>query len=619
MKRLLVATLLLIVGFALLAISALPLWADGTESKKGAVQVEAFCSNASIHRGGAFRVAVRAHIREDLHINSHRPGDSFLVPTIVTLHETKDITFGPVSYPAPEHKRFSFSERHMPVYEDTATFVAGARTSDDIPFGALEISGSLSYQACDNTACFAPDSKDFTVSLTVVDKNQPAELINQEIFEEATYSLSPDELRARRVIERGFLYSIVAFFIFGLALNLTPCVYPVIPLTVGYFGTRDSKKKVETLFLALYYVLGIALVFSALGLLSGLAGQQWGFLFQNPWFVIGISIVILAMAASMFGAFEITVPSFIMTRAGKARHGAMGSLVMGLTAGIVIAPCAAGIVIGLVGLIAKLGLVVKGTLLFFAMGMGLGLPYLFLALFSGMITRLPKAGMWMIWIRKFFGILLVGVALYFLIPQAKQIQDQTGFYLGVLAIFGGLLLGFLDQDPGYTKAFKILRSVIGIIIVVLGIGMVNGALHSHEERVDWITYEEGILTDLREKNTPLLLDFYADWCSACKELDARTFSDEDVADLAKKFAMVRVDCTAPSPPLRKVMKEFNVSGLPTVVFVSTGGKELRDLRVTGFVEPDDMESRMRKALSSPASAKRTHKGHGPSRGRHRKR
>jgi thiol:disulfide interchange protein DsbD len=236
-----------------------------------------------------------------------------------------------------------------------------------------------------------------------------------------------------------------------------------------------------------------------------------------------------------------------------------------------------------------------------------------------MITRLPKAGMWMIWIRKFFGILLVGVALYFLIPQAKQIQDQTGFYLGVLAMFGGLLLGFLDQDPGYTKAFKILRSVMGVSIIVLGVGMVNGALHSHEERVDWITYEEGILTDLREKNTPLLLDFYADWCTACKELDARTFSDDDVADLAKKFAMVRVDCTAPSPPLRKVMKEFNVSGLPTVVFVSTGGKELRDLRVTGFVEPDDMESRMRKALSPPAPAKRSHKGHGPSRGRHGKR
>jgi thiol:disulfide interchange protein DsbD len=349
--------------------------------------------------------------------------------------------------------------------------------------------------------------------------------------------------------------------------------------------------------LAIFYVLGIAIVFSALGLLSGLAGRQWGFLFQNTWFVIFITVIILAMAASMFGAFEITVPSFIMTRAGKGRRGFAGSFVMGLTAGVVIAPCAAGIVMGLVGIIAKLGLVIKGTLLFFAMVLGLGLPYLFLALFSGMMNKLPQAGMWMVWIRKLFGVLLVGVALYFLIPQAKQLHDQLGFYMGVLGIFGGILLGFLDQNQGYTRGFKVLRSVAGCVMIVVGIGMVNGALHDEDIRIDWTLYQSGILEKVAADDKPCLIDFYADWCIACRELDTRTFSNEDVAALAETFVMLRVDCTAPSPELRRVMKRFRVSGLPTIIFLDKEGEEVRDLRVVGFVEPDDMLKRMEKTLS----------------------
>ena len=152
--------------------------------------------------------------------------------------------------------------------------------------------------------------------------------------------------------------------------------------------------------MALFYVIDIAAIFAVLGLISGLAGKQWGAQFQEPWFVVAITVVILAMAASMFGAFEITVPAWLTSRLGKSREGNIGALVMGLTVGVVIAPCAAGIIIGLVGLVAKMGIVVKGTLLFFIMGLGLGLPYLFLATFSGLLNRLPQSGMWMVWVRK---------------------------------------------------------------------------------------------------------------------------------------------------------------------------------------------------------------------------
>jgi thiol:disulfide interchange protein DsbD len=408
--------------------------------------------------------------------------------------------------------------------------------------------------------------------------------------------LSTEELRAKAVIEKGLIYAVAAFFVFGLALNLTPCVYPVIPMTVAFFGGQGEEKKGRTFVLALYYVTGIAIVFSVLGLISSLAGRQWGFMFQNPWFVIVIATTILAMAACMFGAFEIRVPAFLMAYSGKSRKGVMGSFIMGLTVGVVIAPCAAGIIIGLIGVVAKLGIVAKGTLLFFVMGLGLGLPYLFLAMSSGLLNGLPKSGMWMVWIRKLFGVLLVGVALYFLIPQGKQAYSQQGFYLGVLGIFGGLFLGFLDSAEGYGRVFKTVRAIVGFCLIIVGGFLVNNALQDKPEAIDWISYTNQSLDQLQKYDKPILIDFYADWCAACRELDDKTFSDARVADTAKNFSMVRANFTSPDPAREALMKEFKVSGLPTVVFVSADGTVLHNLSIVGFLGPTEMLQRMEAAL-----------------------
>ncbi|MBW2265625.1 MAG: thioredoxin family protein [Deltaproteobacteria bacterium] len=529
-KRIIVVIFVLYTGFFLGGISLASSTKGDTESA-GMLRVEAYASHESIHPGKSFQIAVIGHIKEGLHINSRQPSDSFLVPTVISFRETQGVTLGPVSYPSPKEKAFSFAKEKMSVYEGKVSFLASGQVSKNRSSGNLKLSGTISYQACSDKSCFMPESEDFEIALRVIDKGQPAKLVNQAIaiFKQDKSLLTQDELRAKGVIEKGIFYSLAAFFLFGLALNLTPCVYPVIPLTVSFFSTKGKQKKAETFLLAFCYIVGIAIVFSALGLISGLAGRQWGFLFQNPWFVIFISIIMLSMAASMFGAFEIAVPSFLMTRAGKARQGAIGSFVMGLTAGVIIAPCAAGIVIGLVGIIAKMGLVAKGAMLFFAMGMGLGLPYLFLALFSGLMNKLPQAGMWMVWVRKLFGIVLIGVALYFLIPQAERLHDQEGFYLGVLGVFGGLLLGFMGHNRDYTKAFKVFRAIAGCILIIAGAILVNSALHYQEAKIDWIAYKNESIEQLRKEKTPLLLDFYANWCSACRELDHKTFSNNDVA------------------------------------------------------------------------------------------
>jgi thiol:disulfide interchange protein DsbD len=442
-----------------------------------------------------------------------------------------------------------------------------------------------------------PESIRFEVPLKVVEASAPIKLVNKHIFKKTT-SLTSDELRAKEIIERGLVYALLAFFLFGLALNLTPCVYPVIPMTVSFFSGQGERKRQAMFFLASSYVLGIAIIFSLLGLISGLAGKQWGFLFQSTWFVIVIAMIILSMAASMFGAFEITVPSFLMRHLGKSRQGVIGSFLMGLTVGVVIAPCAAGIIIGLVGIVARLGIVAKGALLFFVMGLGLGLPYLFLAMFSGFMNRLPKSGMWMVWIRKLFGLLLIGVAIYFLLPQAKQINDQQGFYLGVLGIFGGLLLGFLERGEGYPRSFKIIRGIFGVLLILSGALLVNAALRPEPPAIDWVYHRGQSIEQLQEKNRPLLIDFYADWCAACSELDRKTFRDKKVVEKATEFVMVKVDCTSPDNKCTALTEKFRVSGLPTVVFINSKGEEIHGLRAVGFLGPAEMLGKMEEALGA---------------------
>ncbi|NIA31686.1 MAG: thioredoxin fold domain-containing protein, partial [Actinobacteria bacterium] len=552
------------------------------------LSVNAVSSQDKIVRGQDFNLAVIIDIKSGLHINSNKPTEDFLIPTIIKFDPSHDISFGKPMFPKPVLKTFSFSKNKISVYEGKVVVFVHVSTSPNLSLESKTIKGSVSYQGCNDNVCFAPGEASFQITLDVVSDASSVSKTNQDIFAktgsyeneavENTPSFTSNELRAKQILERGLLYAIFAFFLIGLALNLTPCVYPVIPMTVSYFGGQSGRSRGSSFVNALFYLIGIALTFAALGLVSGLAGKQWGFLFQSPWFVVFIVLVILAMAASMFGAFEITVPAFLMNIVGRSREGTVGSFIMGLTVGFVIAPCAAGIIIGLVGLVAKLGLVVKGTLLFFVMGLGLGVPYLILATFSGLLDKLPQSGMWMTWIRKLFGVILIGVAIYFLIPPLDQIYDKLGFFIGILGIFGGLLLGFLDHEPGYTKGFKIGRAVFGILLIALGVNWTYGAIHSKPSEINWIKYSNQSTEELIRDGKPVFMDFYADWCAPCKQLDRQTFSDPQVVALAKSFTMIKVDCTAPDAQTKKFMQTFKVTGMPTLVFLSKSGKEVDKLR-----------------------------------------
>lgn len=563
------------------------------------LDVQVVAEQEKIVRGREFKIAVILNIAAGMHINSSKPAGEFFIPTVITFAPTAGMSYGVPQFPAAVFKTFSFSDEKLSIFDGKVVVVVPISTSPNLELSMQTIKGQVSFQGCNDTMCFAPEEKQFELSLEVVEAGTSFQKINEELFQQkdadktVTADLTADERAALGYLEKGLLTAIFAFFVIGLALNLTPCVYPIIPLTVSYFGGQSGKSRASAFAGALFYLLGIALAFAALGLLSGLAGKQWGFLFQSPWFVVVIASIILLMAASLFGAFEISVPSWLLTRVSKTKEGAIGAFIMGLTAGVIIAPCAAGIIIGLVGLIAKFGLVVKGTILFFFMGLGLGLPYLVLAMFSGLIGKLPQSGGWMLWIKKVFAFMLIGVAIYFILPQLERVVGKLGFLFGITAVTAGQLLGFFEHGI-YSKGFNVIRRIVGVLFILFGLYSINGAIHAKKSEINWIHYSDQTVETLVADGKPIFIDFYADWCAPCKQLDRITFVDANVTRMAESFTMLKVDCTAPDAATKRFMERFTVTGMPTLVFISRSGIVQDDLSEIGFVPADRFLTSMKK-------------------------
>lgn len=600
-------------------LSLLLLFGAGGLAAQGFVEpevltAEAFISQGQAVPGSGLEAVVVVKIVPGLHINSNTPADEFLIPTQLQFAPSPSLSFGPALYPRPLLKKFAFSDNELSVFEEEVKIHTRVQVLTQAAPGRLQIEGTLTYQGCNETSCFSPGEKKFILPLEIVPAGTPVARDTSALFSagvqdpgrgtrpaaaagEGGLQLTPDERRAMEILEHGLFYAIAAFLLIGLALNLTPCVYPIIPLTVSYFGGQSGRSRGSSFVNALFYLIGIALSFALLGVLSGLAGKQWGFLFQSPWFVAVVATIILLMAASMFGAFEISVPTGLLTRFGGAREGLLGALIMGLTVGVIIAPCAAGIIIGLVGLVAKLGLVAKGGLLFFAMGIGLGLPYLVLATFSGLLNRLPQSGMWMLWVKKFFGFLLIGVAIYFITPQLDLIHDKLLFLLGLLGVVGGLLLGFIGHEE-QTRGFRFFRRLLGGVLILLGLHWLNEAIHSRPSELPWVQYQGQGIEELTAEGKPIFIDFYADWCAPCKQLDKETFSDSRVQEQFAGFTILKVDCTKPDAKTRAFMERFAVTGMPTLLFLTPAGEEIADLREVGFVSPEKFLASLQRALQA---------------------
>ncbi|MFQ5752293.1 MAG: protein-disulfide reductase DsbD family protein, partial [bacterium] len=364
-------------------------------------------------------------------------------------------------------KHFDFSEIPLSVYEGEILIWTKVQASERLDLGKTKITGKFSYQACNDVSCLAPTDIPFEITTEVVDASAPRNFINEDKFETVNFELgelqgiraSSDNKIGQLLAGNGIFITLFFIFLGGLALNLTPCVYPIIPITISYFVGQASGKLVKSFFLALVYVLGMSITYSLLGVVAAMTGGLLGSSLQNPFILIAIAVIFLIFAASMFGAFEIRVPAFLSNFAGGSRQGVAGTLIMGLTVGIVAAPCIGPFVISLLTYVAAQGDPLVGFLMFFILSLGLGLPFLVLGTFSGLIKNLPRSGEWMVWIKKVFGVVMVGVAVYFistLIPEPVYIVLLT-----TIAILGGIFVGFLDKSKATIHWFKGLKSGIG--------------------------------------------------------------------------------------------------------------------------------------------------------------
>ncbi|HEU5163077.1 MAG TPA: cytochrome c biogenesis protein CcdA, partial [Thermoanaerobaculia bacterium] len=531
--------------------------------------------------GEVVRGTLGITIAEGWHINSAHPKDDFSIPTVAKL-SSAGVRFEDLAYPPHVERAFTFAGGELlAVYEGSISIpFQGTRTAG----GAVAIDAVVSYQACNDRVCLPPRSEKARVEIgadgvAVIPPTTgaPGEAA---VPEEGFVPLSEAPPAGSGSLfsgdigstfeSRGIALTLLVVFVLGLALNLTPCVYPLIPLTLAYFSSQTEGKASRRFGLATSYVLGLAAMYSALGVFSALSGRLFGAWLQLPAVLIFFALLMLVLSASMFGAFEIRVPHFISDRAG-ARSGYAGAAMMGLLAGIVAAPCVGPFIISLIALVGQKGSVAFGFLLFFVLALGLGFPYLILGVFSSSIRAIPRSGAWMVQIKQALGFVLIAMAFYFLRPLTGDAVYHWG--AGLSLLFGAAFL-MLRPAPGA----RAIRFASAILLLAGGLYFLWPRPHAAE--IQWTKYEASALADARAAGKPVVIDFYADWCLPCKELDAKTFTDPAVIAEAERFVRLKADLTnSRDETVLRLSKEYSILGVPTIVFIGAGGDEIDSARL----------------------------------------
>ncbi|MBC8174682.1 MAG: thioredoxin family protein [Candidatus Marinimicrobia bacterium] len=588
-KKYIFIFVLVVVGFHSLSLGQV-----GIAVPEEIVSVKAFLSRNGIHPGESFYLALKCDISDGWHINADVVESEFQIPTEVVFDTIAGISFGEQKFPEAERKKFTFSDDKIPIFSEEITIISSVSLASDFPTGETYVSGKLHYQACNDRMCLPPDDVNWQVGLNIAEEGIEGQGINQKIFSNMaspSYEISGEDSWdiAGWMNRRGLFITFLLVFIGGLALNLTPCVYPLIPITISYFGSQSTGKISKSLLLALFYVFGMALTYSILGTIAATTGSMFGRALQNPVILILIALVLVGLSLSMFGLYEIRVPQSLTKLGGKSRSGIFGSLFMGLTVGIIAAPCIGPFVLSLLIFVGEKGNPFLGFWLFFTLALGLGLPFLILGTFSGMVSSLPQSGTWMVWVRKLFGIILIGMALYFI--QTLLSEQVYRILLVLLLIGGGVYLGKLEKSSG-GKVFSTVRWSIGGIIFLLGIWFTFPKEQS--VGIEWHSFEYSLLEQAKTERKPVFIDFYADWCIPCKELDHKTFSDKMVVDESRRFVSLKMNTTQRSDFVKGVENQFHIRGIPTVLFFNKNGEEIEELRFSGFIGPKEFLAKMKK-------------------------
>ena len=539
-------------------------------------------------------IAVR--IERGWHINSDHPRAGYYIPTRLKVKTPPGVTAGTVAYPPAKDVTLAFARgEKLSVFTGTIEFkvplTASVNFKTDVGAPATF---EVDYQACNDHECLRPASTSATIDLASVQSSGSTGASSGSISPiAASASRNPatkdsgapgsqEEAGIANIFAmHGYLLGFLVVLLGGLALNLTPCVYPLIGVTIAYFGNQGGAPR-KVAILAMIYVFGIALMFSGMGVAVALSGGLFGRALQNPYVLTVIAAMLLALAASSFGFFSLQPPQWMMRRAGTARPGYIGALTMGLGMGVVAAPCIGPIVLGPLLMVQRSQSAVFGFALFFTLAVGLGLPYVALALAAGSIRSLPRSGEWLSWVEQLFGFVLLGLALYFIDPvvPGRLITTFLPYYAAIVGVF----LGFISPSGRNWRPFLFVRWAIGVISLAALVYLLVPSRTPRKE-LAFTPFNLTLVEAAQTERKPVVVDFSADWCVPCREMERTTFVDPTVVRAASGFVLLKANLTAESGENEALMKRFNIQGVPTTLFIDANGK-VRKRRV-GYVGPDE--------------------------------
>lgn len=567
----------------------------GMEESAKVATAEAVLSVSGVRPGETVTAAVIFTVGEGWHVNSNQPSLDYLQPTLVHLDDAPGLTVGAPGYPVAKEAQFQFTEEPISVFEGRNVIPFPVTVAPGAQPGTLTLKGRVAYQPCNDVACFPPAEKEFTLEVPVVAAGAEVAPAHQDVFGSlsggsgGSGSGGAADRYAEVLQKHGLAAFLGVVFLGGILLNLTPCVYPMIAVTMAIFGARAGDPKARVLGRSILYVLGMATMYTALGVFAGLTGSLFGGILQSVWVRVGIAAFMLVLALGMFGAYTLQAPPALANAlGGTSRTGAIGIYLSGLVVGIFAAPCVGPVVLFLLAMVGERQDALFGAVSFFTLALGLGSPYILLAFSTGLLAKMPRSGGWMEWVKHVFGVILLGVAAWYLILALAP--AWVGLVIPITLVLGAIYLGFFDRHGREMRVFQAAKVGAGAAAALglyLGAGAVAQMRAPAEANIArWPAYSDAAFEQARAEGRPIVMDFSASWCAACRELEHKTFTDPRVQQALDGYARFKIDLDgAHSAQANALQRKWKVTGLPAIIFLNAEGQEIESARIGGFRPP----------------------------------
>lgn len=544
----------------------------------------------------------------------------------ITVDDT-DVQAGALQLPAGDSKDDPIFNQILYVFHHDIKAVLPFRYMGN---GDKDVVFKIQYQGCSEIAgiCYPPQTKTITTILSAASASAAMDQSLAVTASTDSPQVSEQDKMSDALRSGNTWFTLLAFFVAGLLLAFTPCVFPMIPILMGIIvGQGETQNVKKTFTLSLVYVMAMATTYTIVGILVGLSGENIQAWFQNPWIIGSFVAIFVALAFSMFGFYELQMPASIQTRLTQISHNQrggtlLGTAIMGFLSALIVGPCVTAPLVGALIYIAETGDAVLGGMALFSLSMGMGAPLLLLGASAGKI--LPKAGAWMETTKAVFGVMLLALGIWLLervAPPSATMALWAALFV-ISAIYLGALTTLNKGDSGWHKLWKGLGIVLLIYGIAIFIGMMAGnrsifqplqglgssatstsmqstsnlqSSHLNFKQIKGIDGLNAALAEAKTQNKAVMLDFYADWCVSCKEMEALTFSDPAVKQALAGVVLLQADVTPNDDKDRALYKHFGIIGPPSIMFFNRDGKELRNFRSIGYMKAEQFAQHIQRS------------------------